>query len=599
MNARLPWWFLAFFPALLSPALALAQTGGRVVVVPQGVDKVGDEEMRAADLIESALAARRARLVSMHEARDRVLALSRPPVTTDTSDLDVLAQEAQTALEHVAFGRAAAAQRSVREVLARAERALESLNRETKTARHVLDACLALVRSALARDQRRDALAEAMRCRRLVPDVAASEALHPANVIGALAEADDQLRRMRVGRLTVESVPESGCATYVNGRHLGTTRFQLDRAAAGEYRVQVECGKAPGRVHIVQLGDEPVKLVVDTEFDRALRSDDRLALVYATAKQREAGLIAHGAAIARLAGAEDVLLLVVDGMQAHVARVGGNPARVLGRASFNWHKAEDAHDAELGRALDALFEGRDADQEVAATVPAAAVQTAVAMEASGAVGPTLDGAPLTLQSEHNDDAPREPMPRVRKLRLGAGALAVAGAALLATGAYYEHARAQSDDRLAMIDPTDASQNDAFAAEQDTYDHNAKLRWLGVPGGVLMASAVPLLRVDVSGGVPWWSYVIGGAGVGLAGWGAYEFSRNGECQLDLTTGGCARARESRGRGELALSSALPLITFPVTHLIEWALKRRGGSAQAWAVPTRDGFMLGMKKELGAW
>jgi hypothetical protein len=593
MNRRLHWWFLALFPALLSTQLAHAQMGGRIVVVPEGVEKLGDEEMRVADLIESALAARRARLVSMHEARDRLLSLSRPPVTTDTSDLDVLAQEAQTALEHVAFGRAAAAQRSVREVLARAERALESLNRETKTARHVLDACLALVRSALARDQRRDALAEAMRCRRLVPDVAASEALHPANVIGVLAEADDQLRRMRVGRLTVESVPESGCATYVNGRHLGTTPFQLDRAAAGEYRVQVECGKAPGRVHIVQLGDEAVNILVDLDLDRALRSDDRLALVYPSAQQRDARLVAHGAEVARLAGAEDIIVFRVDGVEAHLSRVGGNPARVLGRASFNWHKADDSRDPELSRALDALFEGRDADREAPAVVQASSVQKVVASEAGIAEGPRLDATPAAFEQEHNDKAPREPMSKTRKLRLGAGALAIAGGALLATGAYFEHARAQSDDKLAQIDPSSPDQASAFASEQDRYDQGEKLRWLGLPGGVLMASAVPMLRVDVSRGVPWWSYAIGGAGLGVAGWGAYELARNGQCQLELTTGGCARARESRGRGELVLAAALPLVTFPISHLIEWALGKKGGPAQAWAVPTRNGLMVGLK------
>jgi hypothetical protein len=595
-NRCLPWWFLALLLAVLAPVRGFAQTGGRVVVVPEAVENVGDQEMRAADLIESALAARRMRLVSMHEARDRVLALSRPPVTTDNSDLDVLAQEAQTALEHVAFGRAAAAQRSVREVLARAERALESLNRETKTARHVLDACLALVRSALARDQRRDALAEAMRCRRLVPDVAASEALHPANVIGALAEADDQLRRMRVGRLTVESTPESGCATYVNGRHLGTTRFQLDRAAAGEYRVQVECGSARGRVHIVQLGDDPVKITVDTEFDRALRSEERLALVYPSAKLRDSLTAAHGGALGKLAAADDVVFVVIEGPKAHLTRVGGHPAKVLGRASFGWLAAEDAHDPELARALDALCEGRDAEPaQPARPVPVAVSEPA---DSTGGAEPAIHNAPLTLDPQRTDGI-AERHPRLRRLRIGAGALAVAGGALFATGVYFEHTRKSADDSLQRIDPNDPAQAGKFADQQASYDNAARLRWLGLPGGVLMASAVPLLRVDLSRGVPWWSYALGGAGLGLAGWGAFELSRNGECRLELTTGGCARTRESRGRGELAISAALPLATFPVAHLIEWALGRRGGSAHAWGLPTRDGFMVGMTKEMGAW
>ncbi len=57
-------------------------------------------------------------------------------------------------------------------------------------------------------DKREEALEHAMRCRRLVPDLAPSEAAHPANVVGVLAEADDLLRRMRTGKLTVTSQPD-------------------------------------------------------------------------------------------------------------------------------------------------------------------------------------------------------------------------------------------------------------------------------------------------------------------------------------------------------------------------------------------------------
>ncbi len=62
---------------------------------------------------------------------------SRTSLTASDSDLDVLAKQAREALQHVAFGRTAAAEKSVREVILRAERTLESLNRETARARQI------------------------------------------------------------------------------------------------------------------------------------------------------------------------------------------------------------------------------------------------------------------------------------------------------------------------------------------------------------------------------------------------------------------------------------------------------------------------------
>jgi hypothetical protein len=246
---------------LLFTQVAGAQPMGEVVVVPYGTQDL-DASLSATSALEGELSNARVSLIPLHDARDRFTARSRAPQTASDSDLDVLARAAHDAVEHVAFGRTAAAQKSVREVIARAERTLESLNRETSTARQILDACLSLVRSALQAGKRDLALEQATRCRRLVPDLMPSEDAHPANVVGVLMEADNLLRRMRIGQLTVTSAPENGCSVYVNDRHLGTTPFLLERAAAGDYRVQVECNVA--RVHVMQLGDHPVNLLVDT-----------------------------------------------------------------------------------------------------------------------------------------------------------------------------------------------------------------------------------------------------------------------------------------------------------------------------------------------
>jgi hypothetical protein len=161
----------------------LAQPLGKTVVVPY---YVGESEATALDLAKQAdavLRAKRAALISLHDARDRFTARSREPQTASISDIDALAKEAHIAIEHVAFGRTAAAQRSVRQIIELAERSLETMNRETATARTLLDACLSLVRASLHDNKRDDAIEQAMRCRRLVPDLAPSEVSHPAIVV--------------------------------------------------------------------------------------------------------------------------------------------------------------------------------------------------------------------------------------------------------------------------------------------------------------------------------------------------------------------------------------------------------------------------------
>src|ERR1700712_2697972 len=113
------------------------------------------------------------------------------------------------------------------------------------------------------------------------------------------------LRHMRIGHLTVTSAPESNCSVYLNGRHLGTTPFQLDRAAAGDYRVQVECGRSVGRVHVVQLGDHAVSLLVDTQFDRTVASDPRLLLRYENRERAREQAVSHAILIGREVQADD------------------------------------------------------------------------------------------------------------------------------------------------------------------------------------------------------------------------------------------------------------------------------------------------------
>ncbi len=290
--------------------------GQRVAAQPLGRTTVSTFSISGAPIaldwaaeLEAELIGRRVPVISMHDARDRFTTRSRAPQNPTSSDLDALAKEARKAVEHVAFGRSAAAEQSVRDIVVLAERSLESLNRETQNARRLLDACLALVRSSLHDGHRAQAIEQAMGCRRLVPDLAPNQSSQPANVIGVLAEADDELRRMRIGSLKVEHVPPRACSVYLNGRHLGMTPFALDQAAVGAYRVQVECEQNAGRVHVVHLGDQPVELRVDSELDRAVITEPRLGFRYGQAEDVRRFLLRHAVALGGDIQADDLVLI--------------------------------------------------------------------------------------------------------------------------------------------------------------------------------------------------------------------------------------------------------------------------------------------------
>jgi hypothetical protein len=436
-------------------------------------------------------------------------------------------------------------------VLSRAERALESLNRETTTARQVLDACLALVRSALQADDRREALSQAMACRRLVPDVGPNENLHPASVIGVLAEADDQLRRMRIGRLTVQSAPESSCADYLNGRHLGTTPFLLDRAAAGSYRVQVECGEARGRVHVVDLGEEPVELVVDTEFDRAIRSEPRLLLSYAQSVKPQA-LAQHAAITGKAIKADDVVLVGRAGEQIELSRVLVKQGRVIARVTLPWSDKHGFDKVQLQLALDTLAQGR-IEPELAPVAPVAALAPVALIE------PVAPAPPPA-----REDSARGKLGPTALRALG-GSLAGVGAAGLAVGVLFEMRRQDLENEVAKL-PVGHPAQEKKGAE---YDDASALRWIGISGGVLGAAAVPLL-LKPRAEVPWWSWAVGGAGLVAAGIGTWQVAIANQCEIPLVdeaTGSrtCAAYRNTEGRGGLILSASVPLLAVPLTHL----------------------------------
>jgi hypothetical protein len=408
---------------------------------------------------------------------------------------------------------------------------------------------------------------------------------------------------MRIGQLSVESAPETQCAVYINGRHLGTTPFELDRAAAGEYRVQVECSTARGRVHVVELGTEPTRLVVDTQLDTAIRSEPRLLLSYRDERSERAQIVTHGQLIAKTVAVDDAVMVGLSGTRVQMLRVSASQGRVIARGEADWSAGGRFDPTALDEAITALMEGRMAADEPA---PMMAV-VAVGVESAGTGASTSTGADTgtgadTSTSSTGASTSTEAgtstgagagAQRTFRMRMGALALSVAGAGLLTAGFVYEGKRDEASADLAALDGSDPT----FADKQAEFDRAKALRWLGVGGGVLLTAAVPLVRVDVSRGVPWWSYVIGAGGLGLWGYGIYEMVRSNDCTLAFEDGSCVARRNTDVKGALVVSAGTPLVAFPITHALEYAFGNR--HTEVALSPTTSSLMLVVRGEIHAW
>ncbi|HEX6239583.1 MAG TPA: PEGA domain-containing protein [Polyangiales bacterium] len=552
---------------------AWAQPMGKVLVVPFMADMAKPVPFSAgrsmpadeARQLEQTLARRHATLLSLHEAHDRFLARSRVAQQPNASDIDQLAKEAQAAIQHVALGRTSAAQHSVQQIIALAERSLETLNRETATARGLLDACLALVRASLHDDKRDEAIDQAMRCRRLVPDLAPSDVAHPATVVGALAEADDQLRRMRVGSLRVSAEPERGCEVYLNGRHLGHTPFTLDRAPAGAYRVQVECaGDSPGRVHWVELGDDPVTLSVDGGFDSAIQTEPRLALRYRNEKTAQARLVAHAARLARDVRADEALLIGRIEGRLIVLRVLAAQADLVAGV-----RLDDTLPATYAKASQSLAEGRfeHIDAKTYRTVApplddSAAAGAAVAAAASAPPGTTSNqlgpqAPPLPKAPPATAVPPSYPEQTTsRAMLISGGVLAGLGVgsygAAFGLYAYSLKLRDEAEEGL----PGSSEQQEA---QQNYEDYRLSPLIAGILGLALSSAAVPLLlpKHPPRSTAGW----VGGALAGLAGVAA------------ITAGALlARDEDKSVLGGVLVTTGVPLLVVPITQLVRAARAR---------------------------
>jgi hypothetical protein len=553
--------------ALLACSRAEAQTPtsageSRWLVIPSTVGSTGNPAhlaRKAAQQLTRSLDAQGRSVLSHGEARRAFEQRgSAPPIQSTASDVDALARDAQQALYHVASGLYSRAQQDVARAMSRARSALESLNRESRAARHLLDACMYLVRGHLERRDRVQARRQALECRRLVPDIQPDSTMHPPDVIGVLAEAEAELLDRDPSSLRIESVP-MGCAVLVNGRNLGTTPKELPRLPPGEYRVQVECHDGePGRVHRAMLSNNRVVIRVDTRFDRAVQTAFDLSLRYTDQEEEQRHRIHDGLEAARAVGASDLVLVAAVPEEAGAPAVQAIRLRVadgarLATADLQFDIAGGIAVAAVDRAARALLDARKPRliaEQPRATAPVAPAPR-LASETTRA-----SRERVVSKRDRDHDSGDETLRTAGLVAAGLGLTAdIAGWALYANllSLQLDHGTALREQSAGRFDVYRAAE----AAEL------APKLVLGAGAAVLGASAP--LWLPEQRGIPWWAWTAGGAGAVAVAFGVKLALDAGDCLRD-ELGRCVQPELATQLGTQLLLQAIPFLTIPLVYAV---------------------------------
>lgn len=475
---------------------------------------------------------------------------SAPAPEVSQSDIDRWVERSRAAVRYLARADYKAARRELKAAQKLADRAAEELNREAARAQQVLDTCLFMVRAYLETQDQADARRQARECRHLVPRVEPSAFRHTPEVRDLLAVVDAEIAAEAPGTLEVTSLPES-CLVRINGVGFGRTPLDEVELPVGTYRIQVECDPSTrGRIHRVPIVSGPNRFFVDGELDRVVRTRPVLRLEYESTAAWDSRMT-HAAAVA------DVLKpaspLVVTALPGNVVRVDSDPVHVA--AASVWVPAPEGRPSpeDVRRTIDALLEGRSVDftgpQPIARAgwkiVPVASISASVEQSPSEPRPDLADGSA-----------------RPRPHRIAGWTTFGLGVASIGASVGLHVWRGNLGDTFVGMPNSleDASRwNDVRIAVWTT----------AAAGGAAVSASMPLL-LPSHRRTPWWGWVSGAAGLGLAAYAVYEGVTMTSCPEpfvgdEAAVHACVDRGQEAGRISLALAGAAPLLTIPLVYL----------------------------------
>jgi hypothetical protein len=536
-------------------SLVSAQAESGWVIVPSHSGAPADWMDAAVLDLRTELVGRGATVWSREQAATELeVKVSAPASKLDDREIRRWVSLSDAAVDDLAEGDYHRALNKLNSAQAISRKAIEELNRKPERSRRVFDTCLYVVRAELATQSTSRARAVARECRQLVPRGEPSPYMHPPAVTDLLDQVD-ALQAKQTGELRVESTP-SGCAARLNGLLLGETPVSIGDLFPGNYRIQVECStETRGRVHAVTVGAGKTQHRVDSRFDDVIESRPSLSLGYSNASEERERRVPDARRLAMEIGAGAVVLLsmpTADTLEVELIEIeeADSPVAVaLVRLSAG---AEGPRKPDLRLAARALTDRRCMDF----TSPEPTALPCKGREPAGAVPAATDAWP----------AHRRP-----RGQFIAG-LTLAGVGVVGLATSYALLIPRRDAAMDWVNVVDMGGGDT-SAQQKWFDLRGAIIATGSVSSAALVAAMPLALPEREK-TPWWAWVSGGVGLGLAGfsiaWGVTaEAEPSTSCSTqDLDTvevRSCVNGGQRRSAALLTGLTSAPLITMPLVYL----------------------------------
>ncbi|MBK8172904.1 MAG: PEGA domain-containing protein [Sandaracinaceae bacterium] len=409
-----------------------------------------------------------------------------------------LAQTAERALEEVARGHNARTREMVSEALSQVGDLLPFVTREVRPRRDIGDLCLFSVRAHLNEQHDAEAHAGVLECLRMIPDLQPPPDLHPPEVRDLVTAVHNELSASAARHLYITSRPASAhdCPVYVNGTRVGQTPTVSLPIVPGKYFVQVECvSRHPVPAYTFEMPERADGVFVGylPMLRAALATEPDIHLAYRAGSGDEPRRLEDAYSLVGSLGIGHAIVVAHDGNQVTLTRVDRGcslPGYDLPLPPELAHQRDSSAD----------------DRELRAAPPVDCDFQSVSISQNA----TDDEIDEALDHLHSFQEPQVASGAPTSLVLGVTSFSIGMAGLLTNLVFYG-LYVHDQRRLDVAFPTDPDYADRLSSRNFT---SALVMGVGAASATLLTASMPLL-LPSRDGMPWWSWVAGGAGLALA------------------------------------------------------------------------------------